>query len=69
MSKRKAVKPCPTRKRTFVISTDVMMKLAVEAERRGMSKSAVAEAIFAEALRRLVLSDRGRQPGEEESAA
>lgn len=69
MSKRKAEKPAQSRKRTFVLANDVMIKLAVEAERRGVSKSALASTVLAEAFRHVVVSDRSRQSGETESAA
>ncbi len=68
MPKRK-VKQAPARGRhTIILTAATSMRLGVEAQRRGLDRSAAAEAILAENLGHIVISIRG-QAGEAESAA
>lgn len=66
---RRPPKKAPNRGRhTVILTMETAIRLGVEAQRRGLDRSATAEAILAEGLRHIVISIRG-QSGETESAA
>lgn len=69
MARRKASKPPMRRKRTLSLSVETSTRLSIEAERRGVDRSTAAEQLLAEALRHIVVSIRGRESGQAESAA
>lgn len=62
MARRKdspGAKTAGRRKRTLCLSVETSIRLSVEAERRGIDRSACAELLLAEALRHIVIQVRG----------
>jgi hypothetical protein len=68
MSKRQTKKTPARRKHTIILTTETSMRLGIEAQRRGVDRSATTEAILADGLRHIVISIRG-QSGETDPPA
>jgi hypothetical protein len=58
-SRRKPAKPALYRKRTISLTAETSIRLSIEAERRGIDRSATAELLLAGALRHIVVQIRG----------